>query len=36
MTAYPPNPELDLVLERTVDVAPELVWKAWTAPELLV
>jgi uncharacterized protein YndB with AHSA1/START domain len=35
MTAYPPNPELDLVL-RTVDVAPELVWKAWTAPELLV
>jgi uncharacterized protein YndB with AHSA1/START domain len=36
MTAYTPNPELDLVLERTVDVAPELVWKAWTTPELLV
>ncbi|MCM0675278.1 SRPBCC family protein [Micromonospora phytophila] len=36
MTAYPPNPELDLVLERTVDVTPELVWRAWTTPELLV
>lgn len=36
MTAYTPNPELDLVLERTVDVAPELVWKAWTTPELVV
>ena len=35
MTAYTPNPELDLVLERTVDVAPELVWRAWTTPELL-
>lgn len=27
--------ELDLVLERTVDVAPELVWMAWTQPEHL-
>jgi uncharacterized protein YndB with AHSA1/START domain len=36
MTDYTMNPELDLVLERTVDVAPELVWKAWTTPELLV
>ncbi len=36
MTVYTVNPELDLVLERTVDVAPELVWKAWTTPELLV
>ncbi|MGK5444746.1 SRPBCC family protein [Micromonospora sp. URMC 105] len=36
MTTYPVNPELDLVLRRTVDVAPELVWKAWTTPELLV
>lgn len=36
MTDYTPNPELDLVLERTVDVAPELVWRAWTTPELIV
>jgi uncharacterized protein YndB with AHSA1/START domain len=36
MIAYTPNSELDLILERTVDVAPELVWKAWTTPELLV
>lgn len=27
------NPELDLVLERVVDVSPELVWKAWTHAE---
>lgn len=36
MTVYTVNPELDLVLERTVDVAPELVWRAWTTPELIV
>jgi len=30
------NPELDLKLERTVDVSPSLVWKAWTEPEHLV
>lgn len=30
------NPELDLVLERVVDVGPQLVWKAWTQPEHLV
>ncbi len=29
------NPKLDLVLERTVDVPRELVWKAWTTPEHL-
>ena len=29
------NPELDLMLERVVDVRPELVWKAWTEPEHL-
>lgn len=30
------NPQLDLVLERVIDVPPELVWKAWTTPELLM
>lgn len=28
--------ELDLVLERVVDVPRELVWRAWTTPEHLV
>jgi uncharacterized protein YndB with AHSA1/START domain len=27
------NPELDLLLERTVDVPPHLVWVAWTRPD---
>lgn len=27
---------LDLRLERTVEVPPELIWKAWTTPELLM
>jgi uncharacterized protein YndB with AHSA1/START domain len=27
------DPTLDLVLERTVDVPPDLVWLAWTRPE---
>jgi uncharacterized protein YndB with AHSA1/START domain len=30
-----PDPKLDLVLERVVDVPAELVWKAWTMPEHL-
>jgi uncharacterized protein YndB with AHSA1/START domain len=30
-----PNPELDLVLEREIDVDPTLVWEAWTDPEQL-
>lgn len=32
---HKPDPKLDLVLERTVDVPPELVWAAWTRPEYL-
>ncbi|WP_435005195.1 SRPBCC family protein [Tundrisphaera lichenicola] len=31
----PLDPKTDLVLERIVDVLPELVWKAWTTPEHL-
>jgi uncharacterized protein YndB with AHSA1/START domain len=34
-TPHTPDPNLDLVLERETDVAPELVWRAWTEPELL-
>jgi uncharacterized protein YndB with AHSA1/START domain len=30
-----PDPKLDLVLERIVDVPKELVWRAWTTPEYL-
>jgi uncharacterized protein YndB with AHSA1/START domain len=36
MNDYTPDPELDLVLERTVPVSPDKVWAAWTTPELLV
>jgi uncharacterized protein YndB with AHSA1/START domain len=28
-----PDPKLDLVLERVIDVPRELVWAAWTKPE---
>lgn len=30
-----PDPKLDLVLQRDVDVPPEMVWAAWTQPEHL-
>jgi uncharacterized protein YndB with AHSA1/START domain len=30
------NPELDLMLERIVDVPCELIWQAWTTPEKLM
>jgi uncharacterized protein YndB with AHSA1/START domain len=30
-----PEPKLDLVLERVIDVPQELVWAAWTEPEHL-
>lgn len=29
------DPRFDLILERTVDVPPNLVWSAWTTPEHL-
>src|SRR5579864_5661353 len=32
---HQPDPKLDLVFERTVDVPRELVWMAWTTPEHL-
>jgi uncharacterized protein YndB with AHSA1/START domain len=35
-TPHALDAELDLELVRETDVAPELVWRAWTEPELLV
>ena len=32
---HQPDPKLDLLLERVVDVPRELVWRAWTQPEHL-
>lgn len=30
---FDPDPDLDLVLEREIEVSPELVWTCWTTPE---
>jgi uncharacterized protein YndB with AHSA1/START domain len=30
------NPATDIVLDRYIDAAPELVWKAWTEPKHLM
>ncbi len=35
LTPIEVNDELDLVLERTIPLSVEEVWKAWTTPELL-
>ncbi|ALO27703.1 hypothetical protein LEP1GSC121_1803 [Leptospira borgpetersenii serovar Castellonis str. 200801910] len=32
---HQPDPKLDLLLERIVDVPRELIWKVWTTPEHL-
>lgn len=32
---WKPDPKLDLVLERVIDVPREMVWAAWTKPEHL-
>ena len=36
MALWKPDPKLDLILERVVDVPRELVWAAWTKPEHIV
>lgn len=33
---FRPDPNLDLVLERTIDTPPEKVWACWTEPRRLV
>jgi uncharacterized protein YndB with AHSA1/START domain len=34
-TNYQPNSKLDLSFERIVDLPKELIWRAWTEPELI-
>ena len=29
------NPKLDLTFERIIDIPPNMVWRAWTEPELM-
>ncbi len=36
MSSYKVNPELDLVLERVVDLPPQVLWRMWTDPKILV
>jgi uncharacterized protein YndB with AHSA1/START domain len=36
MTTFQINPELDLMLERVVEVPREKIWAAWTTPDLLM
>ncbi len=36
MTTYQINPELDLMLERILEVPREKIWTAWTTPEKLM
>ncbi len=36
MSDFTPNPDLDLVLERTIAVPPDRVWAAYTEPALLM
>ena len=35
VSTYQPNSKLDLTFERIVDVPKELVWRAWTEPQLI-
>lgn len=34
-STYQPNPALDLILERIVEIPPDAIWRAWTQSDLL-
>ena len=34
--SYKIDPKLDMILERVINIKPELVWRCWTEPELLM